>query len=77
MTPSSNQNPEQIARDLIDKQLEQAGRCNQKMRLISHRGRVLQFENIRLLLALQILFLDRKHAGDPFLLIITRRFQRP
>jgi type I restriction enzyme R subunit len=25
MTPSSNQNPEQIARDLIDKQLEQAG----------------------------------------------------
>jgi type I restriction enzyme R subunit len=74
MTPSSNQNPEQIARDLIDKQLEQAGWLVQLKYLINlsaGKGVAIREYQTSSGPAYYVLFVDCRPAKDPLLLTIT------
>jgi type I restriction enzyme R subunit len=76
MTPSSNQNPEQIARDLIDKQLEQAGWLGQsknQINLSAEKGFGIREYQTSSGPADYVLFVDCRPAKDPLLLTITRK----
>ncbi|MDG1278837.1 MAG: type I restriction-modification enzyme R subunit C-terminal domain-containing protein [Algoriphagus sp.] len=66
MTPSSNQNPEQIARDLIDKQLEQAGwlvQSKNEVNLSAGKGVAIREYQTSSGPADYVLFVDRKPVG--------------
>ena len=66
MTPSSNQNPEQIARDLIDSQLEQAGwlvQSKNEVNLSGGKGIAVREYQTSSGPADYVLFVDRKPVG--------------
>nr|HAD49925.1 restriction endonuclease subunit R [Algoriphagus sp.] len=66
MTPSSNQNPEQIARDLIDSQLEQAGwlvQSKNEVNLSGGKGIAVREYQPSSGPADYVLFVDRKPVG--------------
>ncbi|HAH36813.1 MAG TPA: restriction endonuclease subunit R, partial [Algoriphagus sp.] len=66
MTPSSNQNPEQIARDLIDSQMEQAGwlvQSKNEVNLSGGKGIAVREYQTSSGPADYVLFVDRKPVG--------------
>ena len=66
MTPTQNQNPEQIARDLIDKQLEQAGwlvQSKNEVNLSAGKGVAIREYQTSSGPADYVLFVNRKPLG--------------
>ena len=66
MTPQPNQNPEQIARDLIDNQLAQAGwvvQSKNEVNLAAGRGIAVREYQTSTGPADYVLFVDRKPVG--------------